>query len=111
MLHAHIETAQRDCDGLYTSGYMMPLTNEEIEESKKEVNDFHEIHFMNRIMGLVACPYAILRATVKIDEDGIEVREDTEEGFRNTEVRWCKDESCTEGSPWQRDHTAEAAGY
>lgn len=111
-LHAHIDTASRDCDGLYTRDYVMTFNDAEVEESKKDVNDFSDIHFMNRVMTNIASPYAVEHGmTVKVDDAGIEVHEVTDEGYREATVRWCRDEDC-EVAEWSfRDHTAEAAGY
>ena len=110
-LHAHVSTASRDCDGLYTREYVMVFNEDERAESGKAYNDFSDIHFMNRVMCQVASPYACeLGMRVTVDDDGIEVHENTDEGYRKASVRWCRDECDTDDHSF-RDHTAEAAGY
>lgn len=110
-LHAHVSTTARDCDGTYDHAYVVTFNDDETAESQKDVNDFSGIHFMNRVMSLVASPYACqFGMTVKVDDDGIEVHENTEEGYRQASVRWCH-EDCDTDARSQRDHAAEAAGY
>lgn len=103
----------RDCDGLYHHDYVDTFNDDEIAERilTKGVNDFSDIHFMNRVMTNVASPYAVQYGmTVTVDDDGIEVNEATDEGFRQASVRWCSDE-CDETQTAFRDFTAESMGY
>ena len=111
-LHAHVSTATADCDGPMYRDYVMAFSDEEKAESEaaQGVNDFSDIHFMQRVMMRVASPYAARQMTVRVDESGIEVREDTEEGYRHAEVRWCHDDCDTDESS-QRDVYAEMMGY
>lgn len=110
-LHAHVSTQSRDCDGLYNRDYVMTFNDEETAESGKVYNDFSDIHFMNRVMCTVASPYAVEHGMrVTVDNDGINVYEDTEEGYRAADVRWCR-ENCDTDEYSQRDYTAEAMGY
>lgn len=110
-LHAHVSTRSRDCDGGYSRDYVMTFNDDETAESGKVYNDFSEIHFMDRVMCSVASPYACeLGMTIKVDDDGIEVHENTEEGYRAASVRWCRDD-CDTDEHSQRDHTAESMGY
>jgi len=114
-LHAHIETFSRDCDGGYSNEYTMCFSPEEIAERQEAngINDFSDIHLMQRVMMNVASPYAVEHGmTIKVDSEGIEVHETTDEGHRGAEVRWCRDESCNrEGWGPVYDEYAEAMGY
>lgn len=111
-LHAHVSTASADCDGPMYRNYVEVFNDAEIAETEaaQGVNDFSDIHFMQRVMMNVASPYAVHQMTVKVDEQGIEVSEQTEEGYRNASVVWCRDECDTEFHS-QRDVYAEAMNY
>lgn len=113
-LHAHVSTSSRDCDGGHGSDYVMGFNDAEIaeREAAQGINDFSDIHFMQRVMMNVASPYAVeYGMTVKVDSEGIEVHEHTDEGFRAAEVRWCRDEDCDPNASSQYDEYAEAMGY
>jgi hypothetical protein len=111
-LHAHVFTSSRDCDGGHGNEYTMTYSPEEIEESKQEFNDFSDIHFMQRVMMNVASPYAVeYGMTVTVDSEGIDVHENTDEGSRAANVRWCHDEMCDPMVSSQYDQFAEAMGY
>ena len=110
-VHAHIEKCSQDWDGRYTSGYTMVQTFEE------QGSDTGDVAFHERIMGSIVNTYSLMgegKLTVSRLGDG-DVRatwsEPTEEGFTETEVTFCTDDCDLGDSPWQRDHTAEAAGY
>jgi hypothetical protein len=116
IIHAHIETASRDCDGLYTSGHMMTLNDSERAEAQQDVNDFSAIRFTDRVVASVVNAYSLMsEGTLKVTRlaDG-DVRlswsEPTEEGYRSVEATICTD-PCEDSEPWARDHTAEAEGY
>lgn len=101
MLHAHVETDSRDCDSRYTGGHVLEMTTQERADA------FPELTFKDRVLvGVVSLSGDGL---LTVTEDGLSWHEQTEEGYRTAEVRWCE-EDCEEAS-WQRDHTAEAAGY
>lgn len=110
MLHAHIVKESRDCDGAYTSGHTMMQTHEE------QASEFGDIEFHRRVVAEVVNSYSLMdtgRLFVHRFEDGstrLVWSEPTDEGYRNTEATLCIDE-CELPTPWQRDHTAEAAGY
>lgn len=114
-LHAHVSTYARDCDGGHGNEYTVGFNDSETAEhvNADGVNDFSDIHFMERVMLSVASPYAVeYGMTVKVDDSGIEVHEATDEGFRGAEVRWCRDEECDPN--WQGpvyDEYAEMDGY
>ena len=113
-LHAHVSTTSRDCDGGHGHDYVMGFSDAEAAErvAADGVNDFSDIHFMQRVMMNVASPYAVEHGmTVKVDSEGIEVTETTDEGFRAAEVRWCRDESCDPNVASQYDEYAEAMNY
>lgn len=110
-LHAHVETYIRDCDGSYYSEYVMPLSAEEVDAHVKAdgVNDFHDIYFKERILSSVVALHT--HAKIEITPEGFTYGQPTEEGFRNTEVVWCEDESCDPRASEYRDFAAEAMGY
>lgn len=122
-LHAHISTVAVDCDGPFHRSYVETFNDDEIEEHARAlnhgmdlgydgpVNDFSEIHFMNRVLSNVASPYACHHGMrVTIDDEGIEVHENTDEGYREATVRWCRDE-CDTDAHSQRDVYAEMMNY
>lgn len=96
-LHAHVETSTADCDGRYNNDYVSRPTTDEDDYS-----------FMVRRMSMDTSPNA-RQATLTVDNDGYVWSENTEEGFVNVQVRWCR-EDCADDTRY-RDHTAEAAGY
>ena len=100
-LHAHVETESRDCDGMYTSGYVAAMTTLERNE------EFSDLVFKDRVITGIISVHAY--GTLTVTPDGVTWGESTEEGYRRVEATWCSD-TCP-GSSWQRDHTAEAAGY
>jgi hypothetical protein len=102
MLHAHISQSSRDCDGDYSSGYLVSITDAEMAGA------FPDLVFKERILVHVARFHSV--AELRVSPLGLEWYEDTEEGFNRTSVTWCEDD-CTIPAPWQRDHRAEAAGY
>lgn len=115
-LHAHVSSRSVDCDGPihrdYTTGFNDDEAAEhEAAEANNGWNDFSEIHFMERVMMSVASPYAAHQMTVKVDDEGIEVHEQTEEGYRSASVMWCRDRSCELDYSSYRDIRAEEAGY
>ncbi len=111
--HAHIDTASRDCDGPMYREYTVFVDDEAKAKSAacNGVNDFWEIEFRNSILTSQVSVYAVehgLRMTAT--EAGFEWHEDTDEGYRQGEVRWCDDEACDERYS-QRDVYAEMMGY
>lgn len=109
-LHAHVSTASADCDGPTYRDYVEVFNDAERAESQQEVNDFSDIHFMQRVMMNVCSPYAVHQMRITVDETGIEYSEQTEEGYRSGEVRWCRDD-CDTGEAHYRDVYAEQMGY
>lgn len=109
-LHAHVETWSRDCDGDYSGGHIVAMTDEERR------SEFSEIHFMERVTGDIASPYALEfggKLEVSVYEDGtkrLDWRATTDEGYRQAEVTFCSDDCATDDT-WQRDHRAESMGY
>lgn len=98
-LHAHVETDARDCDGRYTQGYVLEKTTLE--------RDGGDYSFKTRVLAKVVSIHG--SGTLSVTPEGLSWHEDTDEGYRRVEVRWCEDE-CEECT-WQRDHTAEKEGY
>lgn len=109
-LHAHVSTVAVDCDGPLYRDYVETFNDDERAESGQAVNDFSEIRFMQRMLGNQASPYAAHQMRVTIDETGIQVHEDTEEGYRAASVLWCR-EDCDTDEHSQRDVFAEQMGY
>lgn len=96
-LHAHVETSTADCDGRINNDYVSrPVAGED------------EYEFKERRLSMDVSASARL-ATLRITEEGYDWTEDTEEGFVNVQVEWCRDE-CSDERVY-RDHSAEAAGY
>lgn len=112
-LHAHVSTAAADCDGPIYRDWVEPMNDDEIAEHVEAdgVNDFSDIHFMNRVFTSRCGPYAVHQMRVTVDEGGFEWNESTEEGYRSGEVRWCQDEDCDPNASSQRDVFAEQMGY
>jgi len=110
-LHAHISTAGSDCDGPVYDGYIERLSVEEIDEHVKAngVNDFHDLHFKARVLDMMVSFHPQDEATVTITCDGFTYSEDTDEGYRAAEVRWCEDD-CSDDR-FHRDVFAEQMGY
>lgn len=114
-LHAHVETYARDCDGGHGNEYTMGMNDDERgeRESAGGINDFSDIHFMNRVMTGLAGPYAVeYKMTVNVGPEGFCVREETDEGYREANVTWCRDEGCDPNAQGPvYDEYAEAMGY
>lgn len=103
MLHAHMEFAQRDCDGLVADSAL--LISDENED---------EYDFLNRVMRNVASVYSAGRLDVSTFDDGstrFTWAETTEEGFISREATTCTDEGCDPTETTHYDEYAEAAGY
>lgn len=102
-LHAHAESQSRDCDGMYSSGVDYEPTLDE------RVDEFGDLHFKQRVISYMVNVDPDSEGTLTVRSDEVSWYERTEEGYRATEVRWCEGECA--GQSWQRDHSAEAAGY
>lgn len=109
-LHAHVSTSSADCDGPQYNSFVEVFNDEEVAESMKEVNDFSEITFMNRVLTNRCSPYAVHQMRVTMDDEGFEWHEDTEEGYRAGEVKWCRDD-CDTDERHHRDVFAESMNY
>ena len=112
-LHAHVSTSSRDCDGGHGENYLTFANDDEIAEmvAADGINDFSEIHFMNRVLTNHCSPYAVdpgLRIT--ITDDGFEWNGPTDEGYRSGEVTWCREEGCDDRHV-VFDEYAQAMGY
>lgn len=101
--HAHIESESRDCDGKYTSGRV------DVPTLAERCDVFGELVFKDRILTSVVTIHG--SGTLSVTPDGLEWHEDTDEGYRREDVRWCEEQDCPDMKPWQRDHTAESMGY
>lgn len=112
-LHAHLSTASVDCDGPMYHDWIMSLSEAEIAEHREAdgVNDFHDIHFKERVLAGLVSFHPLQSLRVEITEHGIECHETTDEGHRHAEARWCTDEDCDPDTRSQRDVYAEMAGY
>jgi hypothetical protein len=112
-LHAHIYSAARDCDGLYTRDYIMEPNDDE-RTGEGGWNWFGDLDFKSRVLNHVVSMYGLGGTlTVTTLDDGmahLEWSEATDEGYRIVEATFCED-NCDLGESHYRDHTAEAAGY
>jgi hypothetical protein len=93
--------------------YVVSFNDDEIAEriAAEGVNDFSDIHFMNRVFVNEAGPYAVESAQIEITKHGFSYAEQTDEGYRSAEVRWCEDEDCDIHERSHRDVFAERMGY
>jgi hypothetical protein len=112
-LHAHLDSYHLDCDGPLYSSRVETLTDAERAEHEKAngVNDFHDLHFKDRVLGMVVSWHPEDEATVTITKGGFYYSEQTDEGVRSTDVRWCEDTDCDPNARSQRDVFAEQMGY
>jgi hypothetical protein len=111
--HAHVSSESADCDGRYIRSHVVPMTAEEVEESTRDVNDFSEINFRERVLGSVVSLTTFRdgqEGSVTITEHGFTYSRPTDEGFESVDVTWCEDSDCDNASTY-RDHSAERAGY
>lgn len=100
--HAHVTTSSRDCDGDYSGGHVDEMTLEE------RCDQFGDLHFRERVAMNVVSLHG--EGTLTVSSTGVHWHEQTEEGYRAADVRWCE-EDCPDERSWQRDHSAERAGY
>lgn len=112
-LHAHVSIASSDCDGPLYRDYITEMNDDEIaeHESANGVNDFHDLHFKERVLGNHVSFHSEHGAVVKVTTDGFTLNEQTDEGYRSAEVRWCEDGDCDLSAYSQRDIYAEMMGY
>lgn len=112
-LHAHVFTASSDCDGPMYREYVTGLNDVELAEHERQngINDFHDLHFKERVLGNHVSFHSEFGVTVKADSEGFTMHEQTDEGYRSAEVRWCEDEDCDPNAASQRDVYAEQMGY
>lgn len=113
MLHAHVWTESADCDGRYSSTYIARMDESELAESRKEENDFSEIHFTERVLGNIVSLTTLRdgqKGSLEVTEHGFAWGRPTDEGFESATVQWCHDETCSDSHTY-RDHSAERAGY
>ena len=101
--HAHVSSNSRDCDGSYSGGHVIEMTLQE------RCDQFGDLHFKERVLASTVSLIAD-HGTLEVTEHGLSWHEQTEEGYRASEVVWCEDD-CPDERSWQRDHRAEAAGY
>lgn len=112
-LHAHVSTASSDCDGPFYRDYVTTLNADEIAEHERAqgINDFHDLHFKERVLGNHVSFHPFFNVKVEVDVHGFVMHEQTDEGYRSAEVRWCEDEDCDPNASSQRDVYAEMMGY
>ena len=114
-LHAHINTASADCDGPMYREYVGRPNDDEIAmheaaEANGGWNDFSDLAFKARMLENQVSFHSEFGVTVKVNEHGFDMHEQTDEGYRSADVRWCEDEDC-EDAYSQRDVFAEMMGY
>lgn len=100
--HAHIEIESRDCDGMYSVGRVDKMTAKERTETT-----FSDLAFKDRVITSIISVHGY--GSLNVTPEGVFWNESTEEGYRRVDVTWCNDTCAT--LSWQRDHSAEAAGY
>lgn len=112
-LHAHVSTSSRDCDGPMYREYVETLTDADrlAIVAANGINDFTDLEFKARILSFHVSFHSEFGVTVRMDADGFQVSEPTDEGHRSSEVTWCENEGCDPNARWQRDVYAEAMGY
>lgn len=112
-LHAHVSTASADCDGPLYRDYVTGLNHDEMTEHDETggINDFHDLHFKERVLGNHVSFYTEFGVEVRIHKDGFSIREQTDEGYRSADVQWCEDPDCDPNAYSQRDVYAEMMGY
>ena len=112
-LHAHVSTASSDCDGPMYRDYVSALNDDEraMHEKANGVNDFHELEFKARILSNHVSFHSEAGVQARIFDGGFETTEQTDEGYRSSEVRWCEDADCDPNAASQRDVFAEMMGY
>lgn len=103
-LHAHVATSARDCDGGHGQDYVSNMNNDE------RASRFPDLEFKARVLSVHVSFHSEFGVTVKVDEDGFYMHEQTDEGYRSAEVRWCEDD-CDDTASSQYDQFAELAGY
>lgn len=107
MLHAHMSSRSRDCDGTYDKEHVMIMTAEE------QTDQFGDYEFRNRVVASMVS-FSGMGGTLTVQTEGNETAdwyEQTEEGFRHVEAAFCTDESCDPTARFYQDHTAESMGY
>lgn len=115
-LHAHVSSTSVDCDGPIHRSHIDRFNDDEnaehlAAEAKGGVNDFSDIHFMNRVFTNNCGPFAVEAMTITMDKDSVEWNERTDEGYRAGTITWCN-EICDDGRyNTYRDVRAEEAGY
>jgi hypothetical protein len=110
MLHAHFSSESQDCDGRYSSEWIVAQPPEEAS------GDFADIDFHDKIVAQVVNSYSLDHTgtlTVTRHESGttLDWSEPTDEGHRSISAQFCEDETCDVDTYSQRDHSAEKAGY
>ena len=92
--------------------YVTVLNDDEIamHEDAQGVNDFHDLVFKSRVLSNHVSFHSEFGVTVAVHEWGFTTHEQTDEGYRQAEVRWCEDD-CNEDEYSQRDVYAEMMGY
>lgn len=104
-LHAHVDTASADCDGPMYREYVCQMNSDET------TSEFGDLEFKGRMLTNQVSFHSEFGVTVKADEHGFEMHEQTDEGYRSAHVRWCEDETCDSEAYSQRDVYAEMMGY
>ena len=112
-LHAHVSTASSDCDGPQYNEWVESLNVTELAQhvAANGVNDFHDLNFKERVLGNHVSFHSEFGVTVAVLDWGFTMHEQTDEGYRQAEVRWCEDEDCDPNAKSHRDVFAEQMGY
>lgn len=103
-LHAHVTTNSRDCDGGHGMEYVSTMNDTE------KGSQFADLDFKARILSNHVSFHSEFGVTVKVDEHGFNMSEQTDEGYRAAQIQWCEDD-CDENDNSVYDEYAELAGY
>ena|SRR6476646_8760161 len=105
-LHAHVSTSSRDCDGGHGYDYIAGMNDDE------RAAEDSEWAFQHRILEGKVSLHSEFGMTLKVDSEGFEWHETTDEGYQAGEVRWCRDDCDVDGYRGQvYDQYAQMMGY
>lgn len=110
-LHVHNDSESRDCDGRYASGYTtwLALLVEGFIPDDPEADDLF------RAMMIYWEAHDGTEMVFGVLDDGrdfVRYHQYTDEGYRSGQLLFCEKPDCmVDDESWQRDYSAEAAGY
>lgn len=105
-LHAHVSTASADCDGPMYRDYVA-----EMNSNERDDDQYGDLVFKERMLGNRVSFHTEYEVSVTVKAGGFVTHEQTDEGYRSSDVTWCEDETCDPNAYRQRDVFAERMGY